>query len=59
MYLTIIREYENKLKELMSEKEFAKFAKEVAKKSFKADVDSMEDGEFKNFVLDNFNKITR
>ena len=53
----IIRTYETKLLELMGDKDFWEFNLELAKECFKADIDSMDDGEFKQFCLDIFKKI--
>lgn len=52
------RLYEAKLKELMTQVEFKTFSTEVAKKVFKNGVQNMPNGDFKNFCLDNFDKIT-
>ena len=59
MYELIAKEYEKKLKELMSEKEFTEFAADVARKLFKQELEGMKDGEFKDFALANFDAITK
>ena len=50
--------YEEKLKELMTQVEFKTFSVEVAKKVFRAEIEGMKDGDFKDFCIDNFDKIT-
>lgn len=47
-----------KLIELMGKKEYLKFSAEVGKKAFKKEVEEMKDSDFKNFVLENFDRIT-
>lgn len=47
-------EYEEKLKELMSAKEFEIFSKESAVRLLERDLNSMPDCEFKDFALKNF-----
>ena len=49
--------YEHKIKELMSAKDFEKWVREAAKQLFRTEVDGMEDGDFKDFVQKNFDKI--
>ena len=50
--------YEEKLKELMTQVEFKTFSVEVAKKMFRAEIEGMKDGDFKDFCIDNFDNIT-
>ncbi len=57
-YIYVLKEYEKKLSELMGDKYF-EFARNVAKAGFKAEIENMSECDFKNFVLDNFNDITR
>ena len=57
-YMYVIDEYEKKLKEIMGEKEYHKFAEKVAKEGFKKEVEGMVASDFKKFCLDNFDKIT-
>lgn len=57
-YMYVISAYEKKLKELMNREEFLEFVKSVAKDGFKEEVEGMVDSDFKNFCLENFNKIT-
>ena len=58
-YLSMmLKRFEEKLKELMGEEEYAKFSTEVAKEAFFAELTDMPEGDFKDFCLDNFNMIT-
>ena len=50
--------YEEKLKELMTQVEFKTFSVEVAKKVFRAEIEGMKDGDFKDFCIENFDNIT-
>ena len=50
--------FEDKLKELMTYKDFTAFSMAIAKDLFRQDVDAMEDGAFKTFVMDHFKDIT-
>ena len=54
----ILKRYEDKLKELMSSEEFNRFSTEIAKELFKADIDSMAQSDFKDFCVQNFDRIT-
>ena len=56
-YTFVLKQYENKLKEYMTDDEYFEFATEVSKKGFKMEVESLEESEFKNMILENFNKI--
>lgn len=53
----IAKHMEEKLKELMGEKEYALWSAETAKKAFREEVQGMEDGDFKDFILTNFDEI--
>ena len=57
--LYIIGAMEEKLMELLGEKGYGEFAVEVARKAFINDIERMDDGEFKQFVLDGLNEITK
>ena len=57
-YLFVIKEYEKKLKSLMDKNDFQKFVKSVSKAGFEEEIKGMKDSEFKNFCLDNIEKIT-
>lgn len=51
--------YEEKLVQLMGPEAFGAFAVEVGKMLFGADVEGMPEGDFREFVLKNFDEITR
>lgn len=57
MRAKVMRYMEEKLKELMGEKEYALWSAETAKKVFREEVQRMEDGDFKDFILTNFDEI--
>jgi hypothetical protein len=57
-YIAMLKMYENKLKEYMSEEEYTKFAEEVAKGVFLAEVLASPNDEFKKMVADNWDDIT-
>lgn len=50
--------YEEKLIELMGMKRYKKFAATVGKAAFMAEIESMPEGDFKDFCKANFDKIT-
>lgn len=50
--------YEDKLREFMDDDEYMKFATGVARESFRIEVEEMENGDLKDFILYNFDKIT-
>lgn len=56
--MILIAEMENKLKEFMSEEEYHSFSVNLARNAFKQEVEGMADSPFKQFVLQNFDKIT-
>ena len=43
--------------ELMSEEEYVKFSVEIARDSFRLEIDGMADSDFKDFVVEHFDKI--
>ena len=53
----IFLEYEDKLKELLNYKDFVALTNKSAKYLFKSEVDALEEGEFKEFILNNFDDI--
>ena len=57
-YIYMIRKCEEKLRELMGAEEYSKFAAEIARGAFKAEIDSMESCDFKDFVQSHFDEIT-
>ncbi len=56
-YHFISIEYENKLKELMTAKDFDTFSEQLAEELFKQNIDMLEDEEFKEFCIDNFERL--
>ena len=56
--LHIMNRYEQKLIELMGKDDFAKFSTTVAKEAFRSEIEDMAPGDFKDFCLKNFDKIT-
>lgn len=57
-YEYMIGKCEEKLRELMGAEEYSKFAAEIAKGAFKAEIDSMKSCEFKDFVQSHFDELT-
>ncbi len=55
----VMQRMEMKLRELLGDDEYMKFSKEVALDCFKLDVESMPDGDFKTFCLENMEEITK
>lgn len=53
----VIRQYENKLREILSPEDFGDFVVKCARESFKIEIEEMEAGEFRDFCLDNFDGI--
>lgn len=53
-----LERYEEKLKRLMSKKDYARFVEEVAKEGFRKEIEGMAESDFKDFVLGNFDRIT-
>ena len=53
------RDMEEKLKELMGDQEFIKFAKDIARTTFYEEIKRMPAGEFKDFCVKNFETITQ
>lgn len=53
----IVLEYEQKLAELMPDDEYWEFVSGIARKLFREEIDEMADGEFKDFVLENYRNI--
>lgn len=53
----VTQEYEKKLAELMPENEYWEYITSIARKLFREEIDEMDDGEFKDFVLENYRSI--
>lgn len=51
--------YEAKVKELMPAKDYEAWAAKRAKELFKAQVEAMEESDFKQMILENFEEITK
>lgn len=58
MLRKICLSHEKKLIKLMGKKRFIRYSTNLAKNLFAAEVFDMPDGEFKDFIIDNFNLIT-
>ena len=58
-YVFMMREMEKKLKEVLTEDEYKKFSEELAKKTWKWEVEQMPDGKFKQFCIDKMDEIMR
>ena len=56
--INMMKAYEEKLKEFMAPGAFAEFARKIAKDAFRTEVEAMEDSDYKDFILENFDKIT-
>ena len=57
-YIYMIGKCEEKLRELMGAEEYSKFAAEIARGAFKAEIASMQSSDFKDFVQSHFDEIT-
>ena len=56
--LFVISRLEQKLKQYMELEEFKEFIKDVTREAFRMDVEALEDGGFKDYILANFDWIT-
>ena len=56
-YIQMLKAYEDELKKYMPEDEYVAFATKVAKISFFAEIMSSPNEEFRNIVLENWDKI--
>ena len=57
--LHIMKRMDAKLQDLLTAEEYNQFSEAVAKEAFLVEVKDMPDGDFKSFVLENFDLITR
>ena len=57
MMMLCCKAYENKLKELMKPEDYELFTKAVSIEVFRADVESWNDGDFKQFTLEHIDEI--
>ena len=55
----MLKKMEEKLIELMGQEAYAEFSVQIAREGFRKEVEGMEDGDFKNFVIENFDKIVQ
>lgn len=53
----VFKRLETKLLELMGETEFIAFIKKACDEAFRVEIESMDDCDFKQFCLENFDKI--
>lgn len=56
--MLMLRRYEEKLKEYMTEEEYIEFSCQVAKEAFFNELSKLPDSDFKDFAIDNFHHIT-
>lgn len=54
----MLKMYDEKLQSLMTKEGYMEFVKQVAKETFAAEINDLEDGDLKQFCLDNFDIIT-
>lgn len=54
----MLKRYEEKLEELLGEEELDKLATEIARGAFRARIEAMPPSGFRDFCLENFEKIT-
>lgn len=57
--IRMIKRMEDKLKELMPPAEYERFIVTCSRDTFREEVEEMTDSPFKQFILDNFDQITR
>lgn len=55
----VMKKMEEKLIELMGHEAYAEFSTKIAKEGFRAEIEGMAEGEFKDFCIENFDDITR
>lgn len=59
MYHDLTMTYEEKVKELMTAKDYEEWSAKRAREMFRKQVEAMEESEFKQMILDNFEEITK
>lgn len=57
-YQELCMKFDEKLKELMPYKDFVEMSAKIGKEMFRQDIEEMPDGDFKDFVLENMDRIT-
>ena len=55
----VIKRLEEKLQELMGKDEAVAFLKQVCDEAFRIEIEGLPDSDFKEFVLGNFDEITK
>ena len=53
----MVGKMEKELQKYMPKEEYIEFLMETSREAFKVEVEHMEDGEFKKYILDNFSEI--
>ena len=56
--LKLCKRYEEKLKRLMKPVDYRKFINDCAIEMFKDEIENIEDGDFKDFIIEHFDEIT-
>lgn len=56
--LKLCERYEEKLKRLMKPVDYRKFINDCAIEMFKDEINNIEDGDFKDFIIEHFDEIT-
>lgn len=57
--IRIMKLMEEKLIELMGQEAYTAFAAKIARDAFREEVDGMAESDFKNFIMENFEEITK
>ena len=55
----ILNMMDAKLKELMEPEEYTEFSTKIAREAFQMEIEGMAECDFKNFVKENFDEITK
>lgn len=56
--LKLCKRYEEKLEQLMKPVDYRKFTNDCAIEMFKDEINNIEDGDFKYFIIEHFDEIT-
>lgn len=59
MHHDLTMTYEEKVKELMTAKDYEEWSAKRAREMFRKQVEAMEESDFKQMILDNFEEITK
>lgn len=57
--IDLLNRMEDKMVELMGGKAYSVWAAETARDMFRQSVEDMEDGDFKDYILEHFEEITK